>query len=332
MFSISGRWTARCDREDNVSERARLILNPTAGTDTAAAHAEAVNRRLRTRYGTLEIVLTIDAGDASHAAEQAARDGCTHLFVGGGDGTLNEAINGVALVEGALKETTFGVLPLGTGNDFATALGIPEDVDEALTVLLEAHAGAVDLGMVNGRLFANISGGGFFADVSESVTPQMKTVAGRLAYLIGGTQVLLDFTPIRASVDADDGRTVFDTTLYAFAVCNSRTFGGGNLIAPHAIVDDGWLDVCVIDAMSTLEFVTLLRAVSRGTHVDDPRVRYIRAASVTFTFDAPVSINTDGEVLSASRCDYRVLPGATRFFTAPAAAGANTPTGGSGSL
>jgi diacylglycerol kinase (ATP) len=307
-----------------MAERARLILNPTAGTDTAAAHADVISRRLRTRYETLEIVLTIDAGDATRAAERAVRDGCTHLFVGGGDGTLNEAINGVALVEGALDRITFGVVPLGTGNDFATALGIPEELDEALTVLVDAHVRAVDLGMVNGRLFANISGGGFFAEVSGSVTPQMKTVAGRLAYLIGGTQVLLDFTPIRASIDADEGRMAFDATLYAFAVCNSRTFGGGNLIAPHAIVDDGWLDVCVIDAMSTLEFVTLLRAVSRGTHVDDPRVRYLRAASLTLTFDEPVSINTDGEVLSASRCDYRVLPRAARFFTGPAAAGANT--------
>ena len=273
--------------KDHVTERARLILNPTAGTDTAAAHADAISRRLRTRYDTLEIVLTIDAGDASRAAEQAVQDGCTHLFVGGGDGTLNEAINGVARVEGALDSVTFGMVPLGTGNDFAAALGIPADVDEALTVLLEARARAVDLGSVNSRLFANISGGGFFAEVSDSVTPQMKTVAGRLAYLVGGTQVLLDFTPLRARVDADAGRTAFETTLYAFAVCNARTFGGGNLIAPHAIVDDGWLDVCVIDAMSTLDFVTLLRAVSRGTHVDDARVRYIRAASVTLTFDVP---------------------------------------------
>lgn len=310
-----------------MTERARLILNPTAGTDTAAAHADAISRRLRTRYGTVEIVFTMAVGDASRAAEQAVRDGCTHLFVGGGDGTLNEAINGVALMEGALEQMTFGVVPLGTGNDFATALGLPVDVDEALTVLLEMNARPVDLGVVNGRLFANISGGGFFAEVSDSVTPQMKSVAGRLAYLIGGTQVLLDFTPLRATVDADEGRTTFETTLYAFAVCNSRTFGGGNLIAPHAIVDDGLLDVCVIDAMSTIDFVTLLRAVSRGTHVADPRVRYIRAASVTLIFDAPVSINTDGEVLSASRCDYRVLPAATRFFSVRAEAGANTTPG-----
>ncbi|MDQ3349500.1 MAG: diacylglycerol kinase family lipid kinase [Acidobacteriota bacterium] len=297
-----------------MNARARVILNPTAGTDTAAAHADTINRRLRTRYDTLEIVLTTAGGDATRAAHRAVEDGCTHLFVGGGDGTLNEAINGVALVDGALARTTFGLVPLGTGNDFAAALGIPVDVEEALTALLDAPARLVDLGEVNGRLFVNISGGGFFAEVSESVTPQMKTVAGRLAYLLGGAQVLMEFEPVHGRVRADTERSGFETTLYAFAVCNSRMFGGGNLIAPHAVVDDGLLDLCVIEAMSTLEFATLLRSVSQGTHVEDPRVRYLRAATLTLDFDTPVTINTDGEVLVASRCEYRVRPGATRFF------------------
>ncbi len=297
-----------------MTERARLILNPAAGTDTAAAQADAINRRLRARFDTLEIVLTTAAGDATRAAERAAEDGCTHLFVGGGDGTLNEAINGVALVPGALRRVTFGLVPLGTGNDFAASLGIPADVEEALSVLLQGRALPVDLGEVNGRVFANISGGGFFAEVSESVTPQMKTVAGRLAYLLGGAQVLMEFEPVHARVDAGVGHAGFETTLYAFAVCNARMFGGGNLIAPHAVVDDGLLDLCVIDAMSTVDFVTLLREVSRGTHVEDPRVRYLRAEAVTLEFERPVTINTDGEVLVASRCEYRVLPKATRFL------------------
>lgn len=302
--------------EADVTPRARVILNPSAGTDGAAAHAVAINQRLRARYDTLEIVLTTGGGDAGLAAQRAVEDGCTHLFVGGGDGTLNEAINGVASLERGLERVTFGLVPLGTGNDFAAALGIPPDVDAALTVLLAGAARQVDLGQVNGRVFANISGGGFFAEVSESVTPQMKSVAGRLAYLLGGAQVLMDFEPVRARVRA--GAVAFDTTLYAFAVCNSRTFGGGKLIAPHAVIDDGLLDLCVIDAMSTLEFATLLRAVSGGTHVDDPRVRSIRAADVTLEFDYPVTINTDGEGLVASSCAYRVLPGAARFFAGDA--------------
>ena len=106
--------------------------------------------------------------------------------------------------------------------------------------------------------------------------------------------------------------------MYAFAVCNSRLIGGGRLIAPHAIVDDGLLDLCVIDAMPTVEFVALLRRVSAGEHVDDARVHYLQTARITLDFERPVNVNTDGEVLEAKRCVYRVLPGAARFFAGAA--------------
>ena len=97
-------------------------------------------------------------------------------------------------------------------------------------------------------------------------------------------------------------------------MCNSRLIGGGRLIAPHAIVDDGWLDVCLIHAMPTLEFVALLRRVSSGDHVDDDRVTYFRTQALELAFDRAVRINTDGQVLEADRCRYEVLPGAARVL------------------
>ena len=102
-------------------------------------------------------------------------------------------------------------------------------------------------------------------------------------------------------------------------MCNSRLIGGGRLIAPEAIIDDGLLDVCLIEAMSTLEFVTLVRKVAAGGHVGDPRVRYHRASSMTMTFDREVAINTDGEVLSARQCQYAVRVRAARFLAGEAA-------------
>ena len=293
--------------------RARLILNPRAGADAAPDHAERITTRLRELYGDIEIVLTAGGGHAERAAGRALEDGCEALFVGGGDGTLNEVINGVAAI-GGLARVTFGVIPLGTGNDFAAALGIPDGVDPALDVLLAGRTALVDLGRVNGRVFANISGGGFLAEVSEAVTPQMKSIGGRLAYLVGGAQVLWEFDPVQADVTVEPGGTRFHTCLYAFAVCNSRLIGGGKLIAPHAVVDDGLLDVCVIDEMPALEFVALLRQVAQGTHTDDARVRYLRGAQVTLDFQRPIKLNTDGEVLEASHCEYQVLPKAARFL------------------
>lgn len=296
-----------------MTPSATLILNPAAGRDQAADWADHLAATLRERFNDLDRVLTTGPGDAERAARHAAANGCERLFVGGGDGTLNEAVNGVASVPGGLARVTFGVVPLGTGNDFAAALGMPDDAAEAAEVLLRDRRLPVDVGDVNGRAFVNISGGGYIAEVSEAVTPQMKSIAGRLAYLVGGAQALIEFEPVRMTLSAEPGALRLGVGVYAFAVCNSRLIGGGRLIAPHAVIDDGLLDLCVIEAMGALEFVALLRRVSEGDHVEDPRVRYVRIERATLEFDRPIRVNTDGEVLEATRCEYRVRHRAATF-------------------
>jgi diacylglycerol kinase (ATP) len=296
--------------------RIKLIVNPASGGETALGHLPAINARLRAA-GDVDIVLTTGDGDGVEAARRAATEGYERLFVAGGDGTLNEVVNGLAQVEGALGRIALGIVPLGTGNDFATALGVPEAPEDAVDALLAGTVATVDVGRVNGRYFLNVSAGGFIADVSDAVGPQLKTVLGKLAYLVGGAQVLLDYAPIEVRVTQGAARPT-DASLLAFAVCNSRLIGGGRLIAPHAIVDDGWLDVCLIHAMPTLEFVGLLRRVSSGGHVEDERVTYFRTQALELAFAHSIRINTDGQVLEADRCRYEVLPGAARMLV-PAA-------------
>lgn len=300
--------------------KSRLIVNPVSGTDAAPDHLRVINERLRAGAGDVDIVMTVAAGDAARLASEAARAGYRRLYVAGGDGTLNEVLNGVAEVSGALAEIVFGLIPLGTGNDFARALGLPEDVEEAVGILLEGREVRVDIGTLNDRSFVNVSAGGFIAEVSEAVDPQLKTVAGRLAYLIGGAQVLLDYEPARAHVQARGGPHSFEHELdvQLFAVCNSRMVGGGRPIAPDALIDDGLLDVCLVGAMPTLEFVGLLSSVASGEHVEDERVTYLRASEVELDFDRRVKVNTDGEVLEADHCLYRVRPRAARFLAGDA--------------
>ncbi|HET9568987.1 MAG TPA: hypothetical protein VFP16_11490, partial [Vicinamibacterales bacterium] len=103
--------------------------------------------------------------------------------------------------------------------------------------------------------------------------------------------------------------------LHAFAVCNSRLIGGGQLIAPDAIIDDGELDVCLIEKMPTMEFVSLLRRVSTGEHVHDDRVTYFRASRLAFGFDRVVKVNTDGQVIETAHCSYEVLHRVARFLS-----------------
>lgn len=302
--------------------RARVVLNPSSGRERASDHVELLSTRLRERYDEVEFAVTTGSGDAARAAARAAADGCAALFVAGGDGTLNEAMNGLASA-GALDRIAVGVVPLGTGNDFSAALGLPDEVEQAIDVLLRSRELRVDLGQVNGRVFVNTSGGGFIAEASTAVTPQLKTVAGRLAYLIGGAQALMEFEPVMATVVLEPGSRRLRHRLHAFAVCNSRLIGGGRLIAPDAVIDDGLLDVCLIEAMSAMEFVALARKVADGDHVHDPRVLYLQAASLQIDLERPLKVNTDGEVFEGMRCEYRVLPGAARFFVgdAPFASG-----------
>jgi diacylglycerol kinase (ATP) len=297
--------------------RARVILNPSSGRERGPEHVELLTTRLKHRYDDVTLVVTSGDGDAERAAEIAVADGCDALFVAGGDGTLNGTMNGLATA-GGLAEVVVGIIPFGTGNDFAAALGIPLETEPALEILLEGRERAVDLGEVNGRVFVNTSGGGFIAEVSAAVTPHLKTIAGRLAYLIGGAQVLFEFEPVGASVTLSPGAVQVSRSLYAFAICNSRLIAGGRLIAPEALIDDGLLDVCLIEAMSALEFVALARKVADGEHVKDPRVLYYQAQSARVELDRAVHVNTDGEVFEDTRCDYRVLPRAARFLVGDA--------------
>lgn len=294
-----------------------LILNPSSGRELADEAAGMLEAGLRQKYGGVRVVRTGGDGHAREGARAAAAAGCTRIFVGGGDGTVNEALNGVVDAD-ALGRVRLGIVPLGTGNDFATGLGIPPEVDGALAVLLEERELKVDVGVVNGRHFLNTSGGGYIAEVSVAVTPQLKTIAGRMAYLIGGAQALIEYEPLRATVSAEPGEVRLGLGLYAFAVCNSRLIGGGKIIAPEAIVDDGLLDLCLIEDMTAVEFVALGRKVADGDHIDDPRVRYIQASSIRIQFDRDALINTDGEAFEASVCEYSVLHRAATFFAGAA--------------
>jgi diacylglycerol kinase (ATP) len=287
--------------------RARLIANPVAGGDEAGDRLAQMQRRLAASH-TLDTVLTEAPGDAGRAAAESAARGDERLFVAGGDGTLNEAVNGVSSVPGALARLAIGIVPLGTGNDFATALGIPSEIEDALDVLLQDRVRPVDVGQVNDRTFVNVSAGGFLAEVSEAVDPGLKSVAGRLAYLVGGAKVLLRAEPFQVTLPGGKRNALL------FAVCNAPMIGGGRLIAPDAIMDDGRLDVCVVQAMDLLAFVALLRRVADGTHIDDPGVEYFRVDRLQLQFDRPVAVNADGEPFEASRCDYQVHPLGARFL------------------
>lgn len=292
--------------------KTRLIVNPVSGRDQAPDHLPFLNERLREAFGHIEIAMTIGEGDGEEVARRAVAEGCTHIIVAGGDGTLNEALNGVAAT-GALERVTFGLIPLGTGNDFAGLLGMPDDPQAAAEAIAARRERRVDLGVLNDRVFVNASAGGFLAEVSDALTPGLKTVTGRLAYIIAGAGVLGSFDPPAAEVTV--GEEEFHARHYQlFVMCNGPTIGGGHRVAPRARVDDGLLDAVFVEASSKTDLVAILRLMSKGEHLDETLVTYRQFETAELVFDRLIKVNTDGEVGETDRCRYRVMPRSARFY------------------
>jgi diacylglycerol kinase (ATP) len=299
--------------------RARLIVNPASGTDRAPGLLPRINAALRTVVRDLDITVTTDADDAARAATRAVEEGCDALYVAGGDGTLNIVVRALFAAGSPPRTIPIGVIPLGTGNDFAKALGLGDDPEGALEALLALRVVDVDVGTLNDRPFVNTSAGGFVADVSQAVTEGLKDVAGKVAYLIGGARALLGSEPFTARVtlpNESDRRAGWagPVELEMFAICNARFIGGGRPIAPEALIDDGLLDVFLVRRMPLLEFMRVLQAIGAGEHQDDERVQHFRASAFDLEFDRTVRVNTDGELLQANSCAYRVRPRAATFF------------------
>jgi diacylglycerol kinase (ATP) len=302
--------------------RGRLIVNPSSGTDRGAQLLPAIQRELGTLVDHLDTVVTTSAEHAEHAAASVMEHGMEPpvdaLYVAGGDGTLNAVLRGLVAAGGPSLALPIGIIPVGTGNDFAKALGLGEEPDAAIRALLRQQTVDVDLGMLNGRPFVNTSAGGFVADASEAVTEGLKDKTGKLAYLIGGARALLGSEPFTVSLTRPTGdagpSAAWSGQVRMFAVCNARFIGGGYPIAPAAAIDDGLLDVLIVPDMPVLEFVAVLQRLAAGAAQETDRVLRFRAPSFELAFDRRVRVNTDGEVLEADRCSYHVRPKATRFF------------------
>lgn len=287
-----------------------ILFNPKAGTADALASGDVLPR-LRRGGHRVRLVASRGPGDLAVQAARAVREGAGLVVAAGGDGTLNAVLNGVAHVRGGLARVSLGLLPLGTGNDFARTLDLPTELPAAVDRLAAGRVRRLDAARLNDRLFLNASGGGFTAETSARVSGRLKAWVGRLAYLVGGAQALRAHTPVLTDVRLDGARHLLPLQL--FAVCNGRTLGGGHVLAPEAEPDDGWLDVCLVHGTSKVDLVTLLPVLSSGRHLDDAKVIYMRARRVSLRFASRTLVNVDGEVDAYSVCRYEVLPGAVRF-------------------
>jgi len=255
--------------------------------------------------------VTFEQGDAERFAREAADAGIDVVVAAGGDGTVNEVVNGLVLGgrPGAASSPRLAILPLGTANDLATGLGIPTaDPEAALAVAVAGVPFPVDVPTVNGRCFLNVSTGGFGAEATDDAPQALKSVLGPVAYLLTGVRKFVRLEPSTARFVAG-GETLHDGEFLVFAVGNARRTGGGMHLTVDAEMDDRLLDVCIVEHMGHVEFARIAPQLRAGRHVDHPRVTYRKVASLTIDAADELSVNADGEPVSASRFDYAFAPG-----------------------
>ena len=288
--------------------RTCVILNPSAGSVREPDElAERIGRLL-----DADVRLTTKAGSAARLARTAIRNGAKLIVAAGGDGTLNGVINGVAENAAAVR---VGLIPLGTGNDFGRSLGLPTDVEAAIDVIRGGETRAIDLVRVTSdevRYFINVSAGGFSGLVNEKLTTEMKKTWGPLAYLRSAAAALPELRAYQTTLAFDNTESLM-LDLYNVVVANGRYVAGGTLIAPEASVDDGLLDIILIQKRSAPELALLAGAVALGTHLSSDAIVFRRAAKLTVNSKPGMWFNVDGELVGNEPARFEILPRALRF-------------------
>lgn len=287
-----------------------VIFNPAAGRgriSRAALHEKIARHAGAVRF---EIIETKSPSQARTLARVAISHGADIVAAAGGDGTLGEVLNAVYGTRAKL-----GVLPLGTGNDFARTLGIGNDLDSAIRALSSGHSRTVDIGRATwgeqSRLFLNIAGCGFDSLVARRINagrahPFWKHIGGVAAYLTAATLELQHLRAARLRLKLDG--ELLDTRALLCAVANAKSYGGGMQVAPDASLDDGLFDICVIQDATKMEFVRAFPSVFRGAHVHHPRVVMRRARRVEIWCDRDWPVLVDGELVGTPPITFEVVP------------------------
>lgn len=282
-----------------------LIVNPSAGGGKAGRVAPEVERTLREH--DLQ-VRRVDTRDLSHGRELAEEGACAGetVVVLSGDGMIGVVADVLRHFPGAV----LGVLPGGRGNDLARVLGIPQDPIAACAVIADGVPRAMDLGEVAGHAFVGIASAGFDSEANR-IANEAPAWLGGLVYAYGALRALVSWRPARCEIELDPPGERLSFMAYTIGACNSKTYGGGMRAAPDALLDDGLLEVVVLESLSKLKFLTkVLPKVFKGTHVQLPSVHVFRAAEVEISADRPFTMYADGDPIGELPVRVRAVHGA----------------------
>jgi YegS/Rv2252/BmrU family lipid kinase len=298
------------------------VVNPRSAAGRTATATGRIRRLLQPLGTSVELAFTTGPLDATHRTRQALRDGIERIVALGGDGTVNEVVNGF-FEDGAPvnSHAELGVVEFGTGGDLRKTLGIPGNPQVAVARIASGSPRLIDVGRARftatdgrpaERLFVNVASFGLSANTVHRVdgNQRFKRLAGGLAYALGGAAEVLAYTPprVRMRIDAQPEEVV---ELVLCAVANARYFGGGLEIAPMANLEDGLLDIITIANAPRLELLATIPLVFQGRHLEKPFVRHVRARTITATLEDPAGqmfTETDGESAGRLAVTYDLLP------------------------
>lgn len=292
--------------------RSQLIYNPAAGQAWTSFKPERVLTYL-SRYGwDVELKPTEYAGHASELARQAVSENVDIVIAAGGDGTINEVVQGLAHSAVAL-----GFLPVGTTNVLARELKLPLNPQEALKYLPEAQTVQIDLGLMNQRYFLLMAGFGYDAELVRDVNPQMKNVAGKLAVVVSGVMNVFSHKPFKVKIilkDAQGKKKRLRRSVMQIFVSNAATYATDYKIAEEARMDDGLLELHVFKSKRFQDTFFSLIAMLLRRHKEWVDFDHFSVRSVEIISRKPMPIQLDGDTVGTTPAHIKVIPGALKIL------------------
>ena len=300
-----------------------VLVNPLSQSGATGRRVAELEKLLRQHLGDVRVLSTECEGDAERLARVAVEQGATRLVIAGGDGTVSEALSGL-LRSGGADGVEIGLLPLGTGRDFARLLGLGSDLRASVERLANGRRRKVDAGRIacrapgggeRQRCFLNIASIGLSGESTRWLQSRL-TRRGPLSYVKSALVGLARYAMPRVTVRVDD-RIVHEGRLMLAAVSNGQSFAGGMRVAPSASIDDGCFDVVICEGMSAVSALLLFPRLVVGRHVGDRRVHVYRGTTVRAESAADVWIEADGEPVGTLPCTVDILPGAVTLCGLP---------------
>ena len=284
-----------------------ILLNPTASRGKARQLLKRALEVFRQKGVHFEIRESQSAEHLQDIASATSKEKPNLIVSAGGDGTHHYVINGVFK-----SEVPLGLLPLGTGNDFAMGVGMPSDVRAAAAMLVSGHIRELDLARVGEVAYACIAGVGFDSRVTRYANEHARWLSGPLAYIWSLLCCMPECRPHPLEIVAD-GQSFSEEVLFAVAG-NNATYGGGIRLAPRARLDDGLLDICIVPYLDRLEMLRWVPRTYRGEHLNHPRIKYLQARKITLRSASGMELFGDGEFLQGLPATIEVVPRALRVI------------------